>query len=126
MNGIPVTLDSRYRALSYSGITAATPNEFELEEALRTNRPFSYDYHSTQVPVLFGPSYWLPKAGDAGPPPDFLETLIGDPAICRLYLRGRFRIDVSGTVDRQAGRVRNALRRDQLEAHRRQSGRRGR
>ena len=37
VNGIPVTLDSRYRALSYSGITAATPNEFELEEALRTD-----------------------------------------------------------------------------------------
>jgi D-glycero-beta-D-manno-heptose-7-phosphate kinase len=36
LNGIPVTLDSRYRALSYGGITAATPNEFELEEALRT------------------------------------------------------------------------------------------
>ncbi len=36
VNGIPVTLDSRYRALSYSGITAATPNEFELEEALGT------------------------------------------------------------------------------------------
>jgi rfaE bifunctional protein kinase chain/domain len=36
VNGIPVTLDSRYRALSYTGITAATPNEFELEEALHT------------------------------------------------------------------------------------------
>src|SRR5215470_16438199 len=33
LNGIPVTLDSRYRALSYDGITAATPNESELEEA---------------------------------------------------------------------------------------------
>ena len=36
LSGIPVTLDSRYRALSYAGITAATPNEFEMEEALRT------------------------------------------------------------------------------------------
>jgi D-glycero-beta-D-manno-heptose-7-phosphate kinase len=36
LNGIPITLDSRYRALSYSGVTAATPNESELEEALRT------------------------------------------------------------------------------------------
>ena len=34
LNGIPVTLDSRYRALSYAGITAATPNESELEDAL--------------------------------------------------------------------------------------------
>jgi D-glycero-beta-D-manno-heptose-7-phosphate kinase len=36
LNNIPVTLDSRYRALAYSGVTAATPNEAELEEGLRT------------------------------------------------------------------------------------------
>jgi rfaE bifunctional protein kinase chain/domain len=35
LNGIPVTLDSRYRMLEYSGVTAATPNEPEVEEALR-------------------------------------------------------------------------------------------
>ena len=35
-SGIPVTLDSRYRTLAYNGVTAATPNESELEEALRT------------------------------------------------------------------------------------------
>jgi D-glycero-beta-D-manno-heptose-7-phosphate kinase len=34
-SGIPVTLDSRYRTLAYSGVTAATPNESELEDALR-------------------------------------------------------------------------------------------
>src|SRR5579862_608077 len=31
----PVTLDSRYRILEYEGATAATPNEPEVEEALR-------------------------------------------------------------------------------------------
>jgi D-glycero-beta-D-manno-heptose-7-phosphate kinase len=36
LDSIPVTLDSRYRALAFNGITAATPNESELEEALRT------------------------------------------------------------------------------------------
>lgn len=35
VNGIPVSLDSRYRMLAYSGVTAATPNEPEVEEALR-------------------------------------------------------------------------------------------
>jgi D-glycero-beta-D-manno-heptose-7-phosphate kinase len=30
----PITLDSRYRLLEYSGVTAATPNEPEVEEAL--------------------------------------------------------------------------------------------
>lgn len=34
--GKPITLDSRYRMLEYSGATAATPNEPEVEEALHT------------------------------------------------------------------------------------------
>jgi len=32
----PVTLDSRYRMLDYEGVTAATPNESEVEAALNT------------------------------------------------------------------------------------------
>ncbi len=36
LNGLPVTLDSRHRLLQYSGITAATPNEPEVEAALGT------------------------------------------------------------------------------------------
>ncbi len=32
--GLPVTLDSRYRLLHFQGITAATPNEPEVEDAL--------------------------------------------------------------------------------------------
>lgn len=36
LTSIPVTLDSRYRTLAFSGVTAATPNEPELEDALRT------------------------------------------------------------------------------------------
>lgn len=34
LDGIPVTLDSRYRLLEFAGVTAATPNEPELEAAL--------------------------------------------------------------------------------------------
>jgi D-glycero-beta-D-manno-heptose-7-phosphate kinase len=34
LTDIPVVLDSRYRMLQYSGVTAATPNEPEVEEAL--------------------------------------------------------------------------------------------
>jgi len=33
--GIPITLDSRFRLLDYRGVTAATPNEPEVEDALR-------------------------------------------------------------------------------------------
>jgi hypothetical protein len=57
----------------------------DLEQALRTNRPFIYDYHPTLVPVLFGSDYWVPKEKDKVPA-EFLETFIGDPSICRLYL----------------------------------------
>ena len=35
VNGVPVTVDSRYRTLDYIGVTAATPNEPELEDALQ-------------------------------------------------------------------------------------------
>ena len=34
MRQLPVILDSRYRMLQYSGVTSATPNEPEVEEAL--------------------------------------------------------------------------------------------
>ena len=60
----------------------------ELEQALRTNRPFSYDYHPTLIPVRFGTSYWLglkDKDKDAAQT-DFIDTLISDPSTCRLYL----------------------------------------
>jgi hypothetical protein len=56
----------------------------DLEQALRTNRPFSYDYHPTSVPVLFGPEYWLGASKEKES--DFLETFLSDPSICRLYL----------------------------------------
>ncbi len=57
----------------------------QLEESLRTNRPFVYDYHSAQVPVRFGAEYWMPNVKDAEPA-GFIESFIGDPATCRLYL----------------------------------------
>ena len=31
----------------------------DLEQALRTNRPFTYEYQSSKVSVLFGPEYWI-------------------------------------------------------------------
>jgi rfaE bifunctional protein kinase chain/domain len=34
LQGVPVTLDSRFRMLEYSGVTAATPNEPEVEACL--------------------------------------------------------------------------------------------
>lgn len=37
LGNIPITLDSRYRLLEFSGVTAATPNEPEVEAALNVH-----------------------------------------------------------------------------------------
>jgi hypothetical protein len=58
----------------------------ELEAAMRTNRPFTYDYHPTAVPVLFGPEYWLGPKDKEKEGVNFIEAFIGDPSTCRLYL----------------------------------------
>jgi hypothetical protein len=70
-----------------------------LEEALRTNRPFNYDFHPTLVPVMFGPAYWTAGSKE----PDFVEALISDPSLCRLYL-GLSKLDpVTAAAMRDAG-----------------------
>jgi len=56
----------------------------EFEEALRTNRPFTYDYKPTSVPVLYKPEYWLSaKERQSG---EFIDAFVNDPSLCRLYL----------------------------------------
>ncbi|MBK9170578.1 MAG: hypothetical protein IPM24_24380 [Bryobacterales bacterium] len=56
----------------------------DLEQALRTNRPFEYDFRPTEVPVLYGPDYWTSDRKDKGEP--FIDILLSDPSLCRLYL----------------------------------------
>jgi len=58
----------------------------ELEQALRTNRPFSYDYKPTKAPLLYGPEYWISARDNRQPQGDFIDFFISDPSICRLYL----------------------------------------
>ena len=54
-----------------------------LEAALRTNRPFTLDYHAARVPILFGVEYWQ---GAPGPKPvEFIDYFLSDPTTCRLY-----------------------------------------
>ena len=55
----------------------------QLEQALRTDKPFSYDYHPTRVPVFYTPDYWMTGKEKTG---DFLDAFLGDPALCRFYL----------------------------------------
>lgn len=55
----------------------------ELEQDLRTNRPFKYDFSPTQVPVLYSADYWVaPGAKDQA----FIDQFLSDPSLCRFYL----------------------------------------
>ncbi len=55
----------------------------QLEQSLRTNRPFVFDYHPSHIPVLFGPEYWLNTKEKSA---NFLDTFLADPTFCRFYL----------------------------------------
>lgn len=55
----------------------------ELEQDLRTNRPFAYDFKPSQVTVLYGSDYWFVGKEKQG---EFIDTLLADPQLCRLYL----------------------------------------
>ena len=50
----------------------------DLEQALRTNHPFTYDFHPTAVPVMFGPEYWSGPKEKEGT--NFIENFISDPS----------------------------------------------
>ncbi|MDQ6700537.1 MAG: hypothetical protein M3Z36_10175, partial [Acidobacteriota bacterium] len=56
----------------------------ELEQSLRSNRPFTYDFKPTQVPVLYTPDYWV-TAKEKGTG-EFIDAFLGDPSLCRFYL----------------------------------------
>lgn len=70
----------------------------ELEQALRTNQPFTYDFHPSNVPVLYGPEYWL-IAKDKG---EFIDAFLADPQLCRFYL-GLSKLDPDTAAAMKAG-----------------------
>jgi hypothetical protein len=57
-----------------------------LEQDLRANRKFEYDYAPTKIPVLYGPEYWTGNSSVHANRIDFIDTFLNDPALCRLYL----------------------------------------
>jgi len=56
----------------------------ELEQALRTNRPFTLDYHPAQIPLLYGADYW--QSAKDKTQGEFIDYFLSDPSLCRLYL----------------------------------------
>jgi hypothetical protein len=63
----------------------------DLEQALRTNRPFTLDYQPTRVPILYSVDYWQPPVKDKTPDKtqdkgEFIDYILGDPSVCRLYV----------------------------------------
>jgi hypothetical protein len=72
----------------------------DLERALQSDQPFSYPYQSTRADVLYTADYWMNAKEKAQG--NFLEALIGDPALCRFYL-GMSRIDPETATALRAG-----------------------
>ncbi len=65
----------------------------DLEQALRTNQPFTLDYHPARIPILSTVDYWqaAPKEKSSDKTPDknqaeFIDYVLGDPSLCRLYI----------------------------------------
>jgi hypothetical protein len=87
--GAEVVLETVNASKAFLTIDSGFPLA-NLEQALRTNRPFVYDFKPTAVPVLYGAEYWLgtikEKQGE------FIDMFLGDPALCRMYL-GLSKID---------------------------------
>ena len=64
----------------------------ELEQALRTNRPFTLDYHPARVPVLYQVDYW--QSAKDKTPGEFIDYFLSDPSLVP---------PVSGTLEARSG-----------------------
>ncbi|MDX2178450.1 MAG: hypothetical protein SFV18_02580 [Bryobacteraceae bacterium] len=83
--GSEVVLETVNAARAFLTIDSGFPLS-ELETALRTNRPFNYDFRPTQIPVLYGPEFWLSAKDKGAPEVSFVDFFLSDPSLCRLYL----------------------------------------
>ncbi len=81
--GSEVVLETLNASRAFLTIDSGFPLA-ELEQDLRNNRPFNYDYKPTQIPVLYTQDYWLSAKDRQGQ--EFIDAFLGDPSLCRLYL----------------------------------------
>lgn len=83
--GAELVLETLNAARAFLTIDSGFPLA-QLEQSLRTNRPFEYDYRPSQIPVLYGPEFWLAAKDKGAPEVSFVDFFVSDPALCRLYL----------------------------------------
>jgi hypothetical protein len=81
--GSEVVLETLNASRAFLTIDSGFPLA-ELEQDLRTNRPFNYEYRPTQIPILYTPDYWLSSKDRQGQ--EFIDAFLNDPSLCRLYL----------------------------------------
>lgn len=82
--GADIVLETVNATRAFITVDSAFPLT-QLEQDLRANHPFELAYGPTAVPVLYEQDYWLSAAG-RGNQPSFLDALLSDPSLCRLYL----------------------------------------
>jgi hypothetical protein len=81
--GSDVALETVNASRAFLTIDSGFPLE-QLEEALRTNRPFTLDYHPARVPILYTLDYW--QSAKDRTQGEFIDYFLADPLLCRLYL----------------------------------------
>jgi hypothetical protein len=81
--GTEVVLETVNASRAFLTIDSGFPLA-ELEQSLRTNRPFVYDYRPSQVVIFAGQEYWQPPK--AKQPGELVDAFLSDPSLCRLYL----------------------------------------
>ena len=81
--GAEVVLETVNASRAFLTIDSGFPLA-ELEQALRANRPFTYDYSATKAPILYGADYWLSAKEKASG--EFIDTFLADHSLCRMYL----------------------------------------
>ena len=79
----------------------------ELEQTLRTDKPFAYDYHPASATLLYTPDYWL--SGRTRTQGDFIDEFLGDPGLCRFYL-GMAKLDPETADSLKSAVLPNRLR----------------
>ncbi|HEY6344666.1 MAG TPA: hypothetical protein VIY49_24490 [Bryobacteraceae bacterium] len=81
--GSDLVLETVNASRAFLTIDSGFPLE-QLEEALRTNRPFVLDYHPSRIPLLYDLDYW--QSAKDRTQGEFIDYFLADPALCRLYL----------------------------------------